>query len=520
MNTVEHGIEMAGGVNAEQLFRSARLRREAEETAEERRQRQKEEAQRIGEEGWEERAGFKTAEVIALEDAIEHFGFAADGSQVVDLRNPKLAYKFSDWANLCAGSQVVDMASGKPRRRAVASVWKEHLDRKTAHALTFHPGKGPVCPDPKGVDCFNKWRPIVRWEGGGPQAQVFVDHVHELFGEEADRFLDWLAHIEQQPGVLPHTAWLHIADKTGTGRNWISSVLARVWAGYVASNFDLVGMLESGFNDRLECKLLAQVDEIREGGREMWAHHEKLKSALNPEFREINPKYGRKHVEHNVCRWLIFSNSILAIPLTDSDRRVEVVHYRGQPKTADYYARLYALLDDRQFINAVGIWLRERDIHGFNPGARAKHTAARAALIRANESDAKRRIECIVQHWPLPWISSTQLRGLLFDEDERNNRRLSAHAKATLKDKGAKPITESRRRIADELTDIWQIREPDPGVYGEAPTLKDAVAAIEALYEKEGMAQLGHDWSHWSDILAEAMDRAREAQEAVNEKYH
>lgn len=326
--------------NAHEVF--GKREKSPADVARERRERQRAEAQRIGEGGWGESVKYETAEIITLDDALEYFGFLSDGSQVIDLRNPKMVHSFADWKNLYAAStaEVGRTNTGKPKLVPVAKLWNEHIDRKHAFSQTFHPDRGNICEDPKGRPCFNKWRPIHRQSSDKSLAQVFVDHVEELFGEDAGRFLDWLAHIEQKPGELPHTGWLHIADHTGTGRNWISSVLCRVWAGYVAPNFDLVEALTRGFNDRLESKLLAQVDEIREGGGDAWAHHEKLKSMVNPEFREINPKYGRKHVEFNFCRWLIFSSSIMAIPLTDNDRRFEVVRHEGEPKDAGYYASL------------------------------------------------------------------------------------------------------------------------------------------------------------------------------------
>lgn len=479
-----NNFETEDTVSAEHLFGKR-------ETAEERRQRQKEEAAKIGEEGWP-KYGYQTAEIITLGDALECFGFMSHGSQVIDLRNPKMVHGFSDWANLYAASkQPTTTPEGKTKLLPVATIWRDSINRKHAFSQTFKPGAGNTCEDPRGRVCFNKWRPIIRPAGDSSLAQPFVDHIGELFGEDSGRFLDWLAHIEQRPGELPHTGWLHIADQTGTGRNWVSSVLCRVWAGYVASNFDLSRTLKNGFNDRLEAKLLAQVDEIREGGGDMWAHHEDLKSMVNPEFREINPKYGRKHVEFNVCRWLIFSNSIMAIPLTDSDRRFEVVRHVGEPREEGYYSKLYVLLDNREFINAVALWLRNRDISQFNPGARAKKTSAKEALIEANKSDERRRVEVIIERWPIPWISSAQLRDILYDEDDSGVRRISKHAKITLRELGATPTPGPRRRLRNgELVDIWQIRTPDKG-----KTLEDAVSAIEAMYAGTNNRSAGHDWN-------------------------
>lgn len=70
----------------------------------------------------------------------------------------------------------------------------------------------------------------------------------------------------------------------GTGRNWLSSVLCRLWRGHVASSFDLAGTLRTGYNGPLSQKLLAIVDEINEGGSNArWDNAEVLKSLVTGE---------------------------------------------------------------------------------------------------------------------------------------------------------------------------------------------------------------------------------------------
>src|SRR5690606_35796615 len=130
-----------------------------------------------------------------------------------------------------------------------------------------------------------------------------------------------------------------------------ASVLARVWAGSVAANVDLVQMFKSSFNEQLSRKVLAVVDEIREGGRDsQWEHSEKLKSTITEEVRRINPKYGHVSMEFNACRWLLFSNHLSAIPLENGDRRIEVVATDAQPKDPAYCTRLYHALESREYV--------------------------------------------------------------------------------------------------------------------------------------------------------------------------
>ena len=271
---------------------------------------------------------------------------------------------------------------------------------------TFIAGADVIVRNEEGRTCFNTFRPFARHKASGLEeasmAQPFVDHIGWLFGDRAEHFLNWLAHIEQQPGVLPQTSWLHIASNTGLGRNWISSVLVRVWPGYVASNFDLVGSLGSSFNGSLSHKLLAQVDELNEAhqSQSKWSFSERLKSMLNPEYRDINNKYGAQVREKNACRFLMFSNHISAIPVEETDRRIEIVICDKAPQTEAYYKNLYALLQDEIFIASVARLLMDRDISGFNPGATALNTAHKKSAAEVSKSESDEAADHLVVHWP------------------------------------------------------------------------------------------------------------------------
>jgi len=78
-----------------------------------------------------------------------------------------------------------------------------------------------------------------------------------------------------------------IATTHGIGRNWLSSVLARVLRGHVACSVDLGAILESDFNGALSQKLLAVVDEAHEGmdGASRWKHGKTLRRILRKTWR-------------------------------------------------------------------------------------------------------------------------------------------------------------------------------------------------------------------------------------------
>jgi hypothetical protein len=347
------------------------------------------------------------ADVLDLDEFLERFVYVGEGCGVFDVDYPHHFLTLAEHARYFSSSQV---AGRKGRMTPVTGLWVKDPSRVSVMTRTFRAGAGVFTVDPGNKLSVNLWRRFVRDEEEINEAfvEIFVEQVRFIFGNEAERFLDWLAHIEQSPGELPHTAWLSIATNTGLGRNWISSVLARVWAGQVAASFDLLGMFDSGFNGALSGKILTVVDEIKVGGGD-WAHSEELKSIITQEMRIINPKYGRQYTEFNSCRWLVFSNHITAIPLDDEDRRWEVVINDSKPRSASYYKKLYGALNQEGFIESIAKYLLKRDISGFNPGAHAVSTAGKMEVQEASKSNVRLACDHVIEQWPTAVIAASDL---------------------------------------------------------------------------------------------------------------
>jgi len=283
--------------------------------------------------------------------------------------------------------------------------------------VTFNPGAGFVTVDPlMDYSAVNTWVPHMRDELDDAEnfAAPFLNHIRWLFGDRAEALLDWLAHIEQKPGVLPHTHWLHISPHQGTGRSWIGNVLSRVWRPYVAPSIELAGVLATGaFNPMLSGRLLAVVEEVNEGGNERWSHADRFKSMLTEEYRMINRKNEQEYLEYNRLRWLMFSNHDTALPLDETDRRIQVVKFLKKPKGEDYYQGLYQSLEDPIFIAAVGRVLLDRDISGFNPGRMAEMTADKKALVNSNQNREGAILTRLAEKWPYQLIGIKTIKGAL-----------------------------------------------------------------------------------------------------------
>ncbi|WP_417267101.1 bifunctional DNA primase/polymerase [Celeribacter baekdonensis] len=315
----------------------------------------------------------------------------------------------------------------KPKEMRVVNVWvgDKAGDRKTVDVMTWAPGRKTICKPPEGTGtAVNVWKePKVSKppEDWSDRATKFEDHVNWILpnGNDANDFLDWIAHIVQNPGVLPHTAWLMITSKRGVGRNWIASVLARVLAGHVALGVDLGDVLSNSFNERLSEKLLLVVDETREGsGSDRYRKANKLQKVITEEHREINPKFGLKSVQYNCCRFLMFSNFMDALPIDDKDRRIRVAYNPETVQEPAYYGDLYETRRDPLFIASVARLLLERDLTAFNPGLPAPMTEAKRSIVEFMQRDEHRELKALFEAWPADLIGLSDIEEYLCENCE------------------------------------------------------------------------------------------------------
>lgn len=435
--------------------RSAVAKLESAEERAARITREKEHAARIGRGD----TSFPAQRIMTGSEMLEELVFIADGSRVSFVNNPRWTLSFPDFRRLTAGSSEVVEDGGRRIKKHLAQTWETHPERKTVWCQTFAPGRPRVCSSPRNEKAQNLWRPIERrtpenWE---ELAKPFFDHLEYLVpvAAERSRFIDWLAHLEQIPGVLPSSHYLMITEQTGIGRNWMACALARVFRGYTALGVDLEAMLRSGgFNDELGETLLAVVDELHSGGPggTRTERAERLKSFLTEETRTINPKFGRKRVEFNCCRFLMFSNHEAALPLDNRERRVNVIQNPTERKPPEYYAALYRLIEQVGFGDAIAEVLRRRDLTNFNPGEIAPMNDAKLRVIRAGRTELEQAVRDIAAEWPSDCITATRLTREVSDSIGSQSGTQSAGRSAGL------TKFRSRVKVAGTAHHVWILR--------------------------------------------------------------
>lgn len=375
--------------------------------------------------------------IVTLEQGLAEFVFIGDGSHVTS-RSTKTLRKYGDAVHEMAASKH-EIGTGKTDNHGraitklipVMKLWLESPQRLSADVATWAPGEPEFCRAPErlasGDAAYNLWTPPTilpvpaDWQAW---AAPFLSHVAYLVPVEAERerFLRWLAHIIQRPGELPHTCYLMIATETGIGRGTLASILTRCLRGYVAANMS-VDALFGGFNGRISQKLLATVDEVREGNSgNRYTKAEALKSKITEETRALNPKYGAQSVEKNCCRWLMFSNHMDALPFDNNDRRIIVIEnptWRAQP---EWYALLHGWMHQPAFIASVQHYLATLDLSSFNPHEPAPFNDAKRKALGAIASDTTRACEDFVTQWPGDLATVADLRAFIGDDAPSTSR--------------------------------------------------------------------------------------------------
>jgi hypothetical protein len=201
-------------------------------------------------------------------------------------------------------------------------------------------------------------------------------------------------------------------------------------------------------------------------------------------IREINPKYGRRHLEYNAARWLIFSNQTGAIPLDEHDRRFWVVSHDGTVKSEGYYTRLYGMLSNTDFIVSVRQFLQQRNIARFNPGKRPPMTEAKAELVSFARTEDDEVCTDLVAHWPVDVITATELNARLPGYDGVSR----AAARHAMDRAGIRKLRKVRIRTCVAVAyalrrhDLWAAQGP-----------QELKAEIGRVSDSEKLSALGGD---------------------------
>ena len=283
--------------------------------------------------------------------------------------------------------------SGKP---IAASDW---LDRtRPVEQMTWAPGLPMLIKDKLvadggwiehgGVSCFNLYRAPEIKLGDPNNVELWLAHMHRIYGADTDHLIKWLAHRVQRPHEKINHAIL-LGGAQGIGKD---TLLEPVKKAIGAWNFAEVSpqQLLGRFNGFLKSVIL-RVSEARDLGdvnRFGFYEHLKAFTAAPPDVLRIDEKHLREHSILNVVGVVITTNYKTGGIYLPADDRRHYVAWSSLTKDAlesTYFTELWRWYANGGIEN-VAAFLHTLDLASFDPKMPPPKTAAFWDIVDANRA--------------------------------------------------------------------------------------------------------------------------------------
>lgn len=201
------------------------------------------------------------------------------------------------------------------------------------------------------------------------------EHIQSLVNYNDEHFtylLNWLAQLVQQPHILPHTTLVFIS-KEGVGKDIFSNFISKAINENYTFNTEKLENICGKFNSMLGGKILCTVNETNP--IESRERIENIKFLITADNVTIEGKHKDAIKAKNYCRFIFFSNRLMAFPVEEGSRRPVIFHSSdkylkeniGAEENNKYFSKLVSLYNDDAYQCAFLQFLKNRDISKFNP---------------------------------------------------------------------------------------------------------------------------------------------------------
>lgn len=301
----------------------------------------------------------------------------------------------------------------------------------TVAGRMYWPGEGKVFQDRKGLTYINTWLAngggtnVVVPEPGafevgddsieGQACELFLRHLEMTVADKRERelMLDWMAFVYANPGARVRWALL-LWGIEGNGKSYFHRVLGRLMG--ADSRTVTASLIEERFTDWAEgCRLIG-IEEIRVSGTNKWRTLDKMKPFISNDEIQVEGKGMKAHVVPNFASYMLFTNHIDAIPVTEGDRRYFVVFTRHRTKqelldqhggdqgVKDYFQRLF----DVSLAGAGGIgrMLLDRQYGSeFDPNGRAPDSRGREEMRMMHVTEEDEAVSDALERYRGPHVN-------------------------------------------------------------------------------------------------------------------
>ena len=262
---------------------------------------------------------------------------------------------------------------------------------KSVDNIQYWPGQEPIFKD-GGKTYLNRWEPSsLKAEKG--DVQWFIDHLLYIYDGNysyVENFLNWAAHIIQEPSeICVWNPWIQ-SSVEGTGKSMIANIMRKL-VGEENSTVITATDIASDYNGWASRKLviIEEMDEAKSWG----TLADKLKHLATSDKIRINDKYVKPFDANNCLQFMLLSNKEVPMKITNDARRWFIHKMQAGIKAEAYYEKMgWHIAND---CGHVLHFLKERDLskQDFNPKRLKLDTDSKAEILHASKSDQHKAVE-------------------------------------------------------------------------------------------------------------------------------
>lgn len=335
----------------------------------------------------------------ACPDWLKRYVYVRDEDRFMNLENRQ---RYSRNAfNMTHNRDMPKNENGDPIKPASEAA-SDLYGIRVVDAALYHPALGQFFPY-DGRSCVNAYDasqipevPPVLLDDEDRAVATVQQHLTNLLPDERERqlFTNWLAFVVQNPGLKVRWA-PYLCGVPGDGKSFFGVLLqACMGKGNVkVMNGD---QLKGNFSDWGSGRCVTLIEEAKLHGADKFDAVNRIKPFITNDDISIHPKGRAEYNAPNTVQYMVASNYLDGMPVTDDDRRMMFLQTGFSIgslkafKLADprFYKRLFDAVEN--YPGAMRAWLYHyNDWHpDFEPDHNAPMTAMRDLVIELSESDA------------------------------------------------------------------------------------------------------------------------------------
>jgi hypothetical protein len=306
---------------------------------------------------------------------------------------------------------IEDDRTGKKHKMYAFTAWMESPKRQSLKSFGYYPAnvREFYCDiqDAKVANLYSP--PFIDHKQPEDDYQRYIDKFllfcQELFGDESEYMLDWVAHQIQKPQEKLTIAPVLISEIRGVGKNLFFDIIKNMVGKWNTTEADVTEAVDKfcEFATKHHLVLIneANVDVRDKRGVNMRRELlERLKSKITENMQTVEPKYLGRFNTRSFVNYLVAGNTMDALPVEEGDRRFHVIQINAVKRPRQYYDDLWSLArspnEDADASNrafALRDYFKEREITLLFKGDTAGLSTAKQEMIDSNKSSEQIEID-------------------------------------------------------------------------------------------------------------------------------